>query len=276
MKPWIRTLRRTVLIAVALAAPAMLPASAQTPPSIFDRNGHPFRTPATSPNETLLQFAPVHVSRGDRDRVVMLAELGDRLGFWIRHDPEGDFELAGAIHARAASRFDLDNSQTEFIEVHFRVGTYLRARYRDVAARLEFYHVSSHLGDEFLVRTGREPIETSREGFELLFQAAPITNLMVYGGPGVLVRSARSLKKASARFGAEWEPLGGAFARPYAGVDGFVWSELDWDPQIAMEAGIALGKNARVGFTVGFGPSRAEQFFREHETLWGLSSSFVR
>jgi len=261
---------------LAFALFATLPVSAQTRATISDRNGHPFRTPAISPSETLLQFAPVRVSRAGRSRLRLLAELGDRLGFWIHHRPEGDFELAGAIHARVASRFDLDESQNEFVEAHYRVGTYLRARYKRVAARFELYHVSSHLGDEFLVRTNREPIETSREGIELLLQGAPLPNLMVYGGPGLLVRSTRGFDRASARFGAEWERLGGPFARPYVGVDGLVWSELDWDAQIAMEAGIALGKSARAGFTVGFGPSRAEQFFREHETLWGLSLSFVR
>lgn len=269
-------LRRAILLAIALAVTGFAQESAQAPPAPSDPNGHPFRTPIISLHESALRLATVQVSRGDRDRLVLLAELGDQLGFWVRRDPDGDFELAAAVHARAASRFDLGESGNDFIEVHYRVGTFFRARYRALAARVEVFHISSHLGDEFLLETSREPISTSREGVELLIQGAPVHDLVLYGGPGVIFRSTLPFKTVSARFGAEWERGGMAFLRPYVGADGWIWSELDWDPQVVIEAGAALGRSARVGFTVGFGPSRAEQFFRESETVYGVSLSYSR
>ena len=245
-------------------------------PSIRDPNGHPFRTLASSPLEPVHRLAPVYVSSEGEEQWVILAELGDRLSFWMHRDPEGRFELAGALGVGVSSRFDLESTNNEFIEVHYRVGFMLRARYRGIAARAEFYHISSHLGDEFLLRTGREPIDASREGLEVLLQAAPHPWLLVYGGGGVLTRSTGSLGRVSARGGLELSPPSGSSVRPYVSVEVYGWEEVDWEPLTSAEAGIAFGAHSRLGLLFSTGPSRADQFVHENETLLGLGFSFRR
>ena len=243
---------------------------------IRDRDGHPFRTPVGSPLEPAHRMA---FYRGVRDSVrngIALADIGDRLQFWIRRDPDGSVEWAGAIHGGAFSRFDLGGPDQSLIEVHYRIGALLRARLGALAARAEIYHVSSHLGDEFLLDTGTEPISTSREGLEVLVQGSPLSDLTVYGGPGVLLRSSRDLERVSFRAGADWESSRLAHARLYASLDLFGWAELGWEPALAAEVGAALGRGTKIGFGLGFGPSRAEQFLRESERLLGLSISHVR
>ena len=262
--------------AVLVAIPTTHAVAQQRPSPTADRDGHPFRSPTVSPLEAVYRLAPVQISRGERDRLVALAELGDQFPFWIHRRPEGPFELSGTVLASAASRFDVEGAENEFIEINYRVGVSLRARFRKLAARLELYHVSSHLGDEFLLDTGTEPISTSREGLELLVQGSPVSGMVLYGGGGLLFRSTLPFRTPSVRMGAEWERARDAFARPYVAVDAFVWSELDWDPRIAAEVGAALGRGGRLGLIFGFGPSRAEQFFRESETLYGISFSFRR
>lgn len=190
-------------------------------------------------------------------------------------DPAG-LELAGAVAGGVFSRFDLEGNGNEFIEAHYRAGFRLRARLRGVESRLELYHVSSHLGDEFLERTGRTPISTSREGVELLVRAAPGGDVSVYGGPGVLLRSTRGLEPLSFRAGVEWRgrPAGpGGFA-PYVSAESFWWDELG-TPMTTGEAGVrAVDGRVRLALLAGAGPSRAEQFFPDDdETLWGLSFS---
>lgn len=214
------------------------------------------------------------VTRNGEARAAALAHIGDRLGFWIHRGT--DVELSGALHAGAFSRFDLERPDQEFLQVHYRAGFLFRLRAGAVAARLEIYHVSSHLGDEFLTRTDRDPISTSREGVEVLLQTAPLEGLIVYGGPGVLLRSSEELESPSARAGAEWRQSPGPAARLYAAADAFLWAESDWDPMLAFEAGLAFGRHVRLGAIAGFGPSRADQFFREQETIAGLSFTFTR
>ncbi|MGH7542163.1 MAG: DUF1207 domain-containing protein [Gemmatimonadota bacterium] len=241
-----------------------------------DPAGHPFRTPAASPLEPVHRLGILHVSRDTAEGAVAVADLGDRLAFWILRRPAGPLELAGALAAGAFSRFDLESADNEFVEVHYRAGFQLRARYREVAARAELFHASSHLGDEYLERTGREPVSTSREGVEILVQIAPSPGLTLYGGPGTLLRSTEDLEAASARLGVEWRSAPADGSGAYVSADAFAWSELDWEPILAFEGGVAFGPRARLGATFGSGPSRAEQFFRESENVVGLVFSFRR
>jgi len=274
-------------------------ASAQERSLLDGVDGFPFRAPYASSLEPRTRLAPVRIHRGDRRRTVALVDLGDAFAVWIRKGSPRDgaapagggrgraagevrrrrgggargFRLAAALSGGAFTRFDLQSSNNEFIEAHFRVGLQLRARWSGWAARAELYHVSSHLGDEYMVRTGERPVSTAREGIEVLVETSPLPGLLVYGGPGTIVRTKRNFVAASVRGGAAWEPRTirwGPF-RPYAAGEAFSWAELGWDPMLAAQAGVRFGhEHFRVALTAGAGPSRAEQFFRSRETLWGV------
>lgn len=267
-----------LLVAAPVVAAAPLAAQARSSPEsgIRDPNGHPFRTPSGSPLEPVHRLALLSATRDSLRDGIALADIGDRLGFWIRRDPDGEVEFAGAIHGGAFSRFDLGGPDQALIEVHYRIGVLLRARFGEVAARAELYHVSSHLGDEFLLDTGTRPISTSREGMELMLQGSPASGLTVYGGPGVLLRATPDFEPVSLRAGAAWESAPGARARFHASIDYVGWAELDWKPAVTAELGAALAQGTRVGLLLGFGPSRAEQFLRKSERLVGVSVSHVR
>ena len=278
----------TVLLALATVLLAAAPrrAAAQTPTPDAGTSGRPsaglafpFPRPLASPLEPRTRLAPVHVSRGDRRRWVGLVDLGDAFPFWlVGPDSSGDRSprLAASLAGGVFSRFDLEGNGNEFVEAHFRVGLRLRAELAGLEARAALYHVSSHLGDEFLLRTGREPISTSREGIELLVGTRATESLRLYGGPGLLLRSTEGLDPGSVRLGAEWlpdAPRWGPF-RPYASGELFAWQEVGWEPMLAAEAGLSFGSGRyRAALIAGAGPSRAEQFLREDETLWGISVS---
>lgn len=271
-----------LLLVVVAAAPPPLEAQRAGPgkaDAAPERAAYPFEPPLASPLEPRTRLAPVHVDRGTRERWVGLVDLGDAFPFWlVRPDTaaRGAPALAASLAGGAFTRFDLEGNGNEFVEAHFRVGLRLRAAMAGLEARAELYHVSSHLGDEYLVRTGREPISTSREGLELLLGGTILSSVRLYGGPGLLLRSTEDLDPGSLRAGAEWlpeRPRWGPF-RPYASAELFAWEEVGWEPLIAAEAGVAFGGGRyRTAFVVGSGPSRAEQFLREDETLYGLSFS---
>ena len=265
-----------LLLAAALCEPLSGQVAAAPDGRIRDPDGHPFRTPVGSPLEPAHRLGFFRAARDSLRDGIGSADLGDRLSFWIRRDPDGPVEFAGSIQGGAFSRFDLTGPDQTLIEVHYRIGVLLRARLGALAARAEIYHVSSHLGDEFLLDTGARPISTSREGLEVLVQGSPLPGLTVYGGPGVLLRTSRDFDPLSLRAGADWESSPAARARLYASLHLFGWAELGWEPALAGEVGAAIGRGARLGFVLGLGPSRAEQFFRESERLLGLSISYVR
>lgn len=261
-----------LVCAVALVWPA---AAHGQDARVTDRDGLPFRTPGVAPNEPVHRLAALTTNRDTIRRTIVFAELGDRIGFWLRRDPTGDFELAAGLHAGAASRFDLAGPSQDFIEIRYRVGMLLRARISSVAIRAELFHVSSHLGDEFMASTGAEPISTSREGIEVLLQTSPLPGLWIYGGPGLLIGSSRGRDKRSVRAGVDWESAADGL-RAYASGDVFAWSEVDWGAGWAFEGGVAAGDGFRFGLLAGFGQTRAEQFLGDRETVVGVSFSFIR
>ena len=263
------------------ASPAAAADASAAVDTVEPGTGAPFPAPAASTLEPRTRLAPVRVDRSGRNRWVGLVDLGETIPFRLhRADaraPSGSppSALWGEVAGAAFSRFDLEGHGNEFIEVHYRVALRLRARWRGLEARVAAYHVSSHLGDEFLERTGRDPISTSREGLELLAAVRPVPDLRIYGGPGLVLRSTAGLDPGTARLGAEWRPADrrwGPF-RPYAAGELLLRDELGWEPTASTEAGLAFGGRYRLALMVGAGPSRAEQFFRQDETLWGLSFS---
>ena len=265
-----------VLVAPLASDPLSGQAGAPPGDRIRDPDGHPFRTLRGSPLEPVHRLAFFRAARDSLRSGIASADLGDRFPFWIRRNPGGGAEVAGALHGGVFSRFDLAGPDQTLVEVHYRLGFLLRARLGAVAARAEVYHVSSHLGDEYLLDTGTQPISTSREGLEILLQGSPWPGLTVYGGAGTLLRTSQDFDRLSLRAGADWESSSDAGARLYASVDVFGWAEVAWAPAVAAEFGAALGRGARLGVVVGAGPSRAEQFFRASERLLGVSISYLR
>ncbi len=279
----------------------MRPAAAQTTSFLDGPDGYPFRPPLASAIEPGTRLAPVRIHRGSERRTVGLANFSDAFAVWLRRgsrdsdrqDPgitgtdsaparpaatDRPLRLAIGLAGGAFARFDLQSRNNEFREAHFRVGLQLRAAWHGLAARGELYHVSSHLGDEYMVRTGVLPHSTSREGVEILVEGSPLPGVLVYGGPGSIIRSKRNFVAASVRVGAEWDPdhvHWGPFA-PYAGAEAFSWAELGWDPVLAAQAGVRFGGGRfRLGLDAGSGPSRAEQFWRQDETLLGVVFTLV-
>jgi hypothetical protein len=282
-----------VFLACAIGLCPPRAAAAQSAGLLQGPDGFPFRPPLSSAIEPGTRLAPVRIHRGSEHRTVGLANFGDAFSVWLRRGAPSDSGAAASASGAAAdrslrlaiglaggafARFDLQSRNNEFREAHFRVGLQLRAGWRGLAARAELYHVSSHLGDEYMVRTGDLPHSTSREGVEILVQGSPLPGLVVYGGPGSIVRSKRNFVAASVRAGLEWEPARlhwGPFA-PYAGVEAFSWAELGWDPILSGQAGVRFGGGEfRLGLEAGAGPSRAEQFWRQDETLWGVVFTLV-
>jgi len=153
---------------------------------------------------------------------------------------EGRFELG--LQAGVFSTFDFDSESFDLINSDFLgaiTGTWAR---RNLSARVRFYHQSSHLGDEFLLRNSVERVNLSFEALDLLVSYDANEWLRLYGGGGLLVRSDPSdLNPGSLQFGVELSSprtfLGG-FARPVAAADVQLSGESDWEPDLSVRVGL--------------------------------------
>ena len=66
------------------------------------------------------------------------------------------------------------------------VGIPLSARYDDLSAMFRLFHQSSHLGDEFLLRTRTNRVNFRYEAVDLRFSYEFGDNVRLYGGGGYL------------------------------------------------------------------------------------------
>ena len=217
--------------------------------------------------------------------------IADHFGMarWNGPRPGEGFQigLEGAVFAQ----FDLLTQSYDLINADYIFGIPMTFRWRDLSARVRVYHQSSHLGDEFVLRT-RIPRENfsfeSTEGI-LSYDAGP---LRLYGGGEYLLHSQpQRLLSWQVHGGAELRQREGALyrgkvtsVRLVAGGDVKAVQYIEWEPQYSAIAGFEFSDTrptmhaARHWSVLGhyyYGPSPYSQFFRSDVTYYGVGVHFA-
>jgi hypothetical protein len=179
------------------------------------------------------------------------------------------------VEGMAYSRFHVRGGVNEFETVDFLAALPLTLRRGDVSFKGSLFHESSHLGDDFIRRTGGTGFRYSTEGLRLLAALEPHRWARVYGGGSYLLHRVPLTERGSLQAGAElmsddlkWTrrmPI-----RAYAAQD-LQWRErVGWNPDARSVAGLKFGLKdstralrAQVGYFEGHSPF--SQFFRERE-----------
>ena len=196
--------------------------------------------------------------------------------------------ITGAVFAQ----FDLDAQSFDLLNADYIVGLPLTMRRGGVSARLRVYHQSSHLGDEFLLRSKTpERVNLSFEAAEALLSIEG-GGLRVYGGGEYLFnRSPSALEQYVAHAGAELRrarplinlgtTIGGV--RPLAAVDLKASQEADWKASVSIRAGLEFERTHDADppsrrwsllFESYSGPSPYGHFFREKIRYAGVGMHF--
>lgn len=109
---------------------------------------------------------------------------------------------------------------------------------RSWSTKLHYRHLSSHLGDEFIERTGRDRIGYTREDFTLGLAWEPLPGATVYGEGGVGIHDGAGRQEAGYfQFGAQ-----------YRDDDPILWDIFDW--QVGTDFQLYQEDDYRPGFTV--------------------------
>ena len=196
--------------------------------------------------------------------------------------------ISGGVFAQ----FDLGTSSTDLLNADYVIGLPLTLRRRAFSMRVRVYHQSSHLGDEFLLRSEHpERVNLSFESAEAILSLEG-SGIRVYGGGEYLFRrSPDELEKYVAHGGAELrratplirlgETVGSV--RPVVAVDLKSSQEADWKPSISARAGFEFDRTRGANppsrrwsilFESYNGPSPYGQFFREKIQYVGVGAHF--
>lgn len=177
--------------------------------------------------------------------------IGDSFGVFRLGGTDNDngvqLDLEGAIFAQ----FDLGTSSYDLINADYIVGIPLTLRGGPLSARVRVYHQSSHLGDEFLLRSKHpERKNLSFEAAEAIL-SLDVSALRLYGGGEFLFRrTPEELEQLVAHAGAELRPgmplirFGNRVGvmRFIAAGDFKASEEQDWKPSMSGRAGFEFDR----------------------------------
>jgi len=210
--------------------------------------------------------------------------LGDSFGLVRWGGPragEGvQIDVVGAIFAQ----FDLDSESNDLINADYIIGFPLTIRRSGFSVRARIYHQSSHLGDEYLLRSSQIQRENlSFESLELL-ASQEIGPLRVYGGgERIFRRDPDTLKPKLLHAGAELRSGRAGLLQLVSGVDLKTTEQHNWSQAVSGRVGVELARTASAGHPVRLvtimlelykGPSPYGQFFQEDISYVGVGIHF--
>ncbi len=204
--------------------------------------------------------------------------LGGRVGLFRygtvgSQRPEG-FQID--IEGAGFPRLDLEENN-DLISADFRFGIPVTYGTEWYQVKLAYYHLSSHLGDEFLLKTPGFPrLNYSRDVF-VVGQSFNVTEaLRLYGEFGWAFEHEVS-DSLELQFGAEFSPpcSTGLHGQPFAAIGGHLREEVGFGGNVVVQAGWAWRSRSdsglfRMGMEYSYGKSEQFSFFDATESRVGL------
>ncbi|MEK6262679.1 MAG: DUF1207 domain-containing protein [Planctomycetota bacterium] len=207
--------------------------------------------------------------------------LGGRFSF-LRHGtsdpvhPEGwqlDFEGA------ALPRVDPKADSSPLIAADFRIGLLSTWRFGPNAFKAGYYHLSSHLGDEFLIRNPRfVRLNYVRDSAIVGWTRDLTPEAQVYGEVAYALNHEDGALPWEFQYGIQYSPrVPGLYGAPFGGINGHTRQDFNYETSINVVAGWQWwGEQSNHTFRVGIqyydGPALQYSFVNKHETLmgWGI------
>lgn len=195
-----------------------------------------------------------------------------RIGNYDQQSPEGwQLDVEGAAFPRLAA------GSLDLVAADFRFGVPLTCRCGPFQAKLAYYHLSSHVGDEFLLNTASNfsRINFSRNAFVLGTGYFPLEDLRLYGEIGYGFLNDGGNQPWEFQFGAERGPSRptGSRGAPFWAVNAHLRQEVDFGGSLTAEAGWAW-RGADTGYLLRVGGQYFTGHTRQFEFL-GRTEDFV-
>lgn len=204
------------------------------------------------------------------------ATLGARVGL-VRFGTDDPFTPSGwelDIEGAALPRLNV-GSELDLTATDYRVGVPLTWRDGPYQAKLAYYHVSSHAGDEFLIKNPDfQRINYRRDAMVLGggWFAAP--DLRLYAELGYAFITDGGAKPWELQFGFEYAPTypTGFRGAPFLAMNGYLREEVDWGGDFTVMAGWAWrGRHLlRAGLQYTVGETTQWEFLGQSQQMIGL------
>jgi Protein of unknown function (DUF1207) len=189
-------------------------------------------------------------------------------------------DVIGSIFAQ----FDLGAPSNDLINADYLIGLPLTVRRHGFSVRATLYHQSSHLGDEYLLRS--EDIERENLSFEsievLVSQEIGVFRGYI-GGERIFRREPDALPSKLFHGGVELRSGRARRVQLVGGVDFKTTEAFDWSPAVSGRVGLEVGRPGAGGhpgrlvtlmLELYEGPSPYGQFFQDDISYVGVGLHF--
>lgn len=212
--------------------------------------------------------------------VTQLASVGVGENIGLLRGSGGGWQVS--VAAGVFSQFDLRRPSNDLVNTDYLVGLPFTWRHGDLSGRLQYYHHSSHLGDEYVLRTNPTRINLSFECLEALL-ADELGEFRVYGGGEILLRrEPRDLNRLLLHGGVEWRgrrPAVRGHGAFFLAFDAKASQQRRWQLGMSGRAGIAFGSGSGRHWNLqlhGYsGPVPFSQFYEENIESVGVGLHFA-
>ena len=205
--------------------------------------------------------------------------LGGRVGI-LRYgtddplNPQGwQIDLEGA----ALPRLSLEHER-DVVSCDYRAGVPLTLASGRNHYKLAYYHLSAHLGDEWMLRfPGIRRINYSRDVITFGYSNYWTPDLRLYGEVGYAFYRGDYTKPWEFQFGVEYSPAMpmGLRPAPFFAVNGYVREDNDYSGNVTVETGLQWRGNTghlfRMGMIYFCGMSDQYEFFDYYENKIGMA-----
>jgi hypothetical protein len=256
------------------------PAKPATLPTGFLPEGQLFDPLLADPRWPHFSASYQYYLRDSDFKNVGSGSFGETIILFRADGPFGGQREVG-LQASVFAIFDLDAPSTDLINADYFVAGLASYRLGQFQALGRAFHQSSHLGDEFLLRSREDRVNLSYEGVDLKLSYHLFGRVLrVYGGGGYLIhREPSELDPWSTQAGIElqspWTLLRGAL-RPVAAADVQNRQENDWKTDLSLRAGVqfesvqVLDRKLQLMLEYFNGHSPNGQFYRERIEYLGI------
>lgn len=212
--------------------------------------------------------------------------FGETIPFYRANLGQTIIQWETGLQAAVFSDFNLGAESSDLINSDFIASVYGSMRAKKLSAFARIYHQSSHLGDEFLLRTrtSLERINLSYEGADLRFSYDLPYGMRVYGGGGgIFHKEPSTLKPWSVQYGTEFRSpwrIDFAAMRPIMAVDFKNHEQNNWNMDVSARAGVQLeniqtfGRKLQIMIEYFNGNSPTGQFFLEKVEYLGIGAHY--
>lgn len=179
------------------------------------------------------------------------------------------------IEGAAFPRLTLD-SQRDLVSADFRFGVPITVRRGRWEGKLGYYHLSSHMGDEWMLRTGASRRNYVRDTLVLGVAMRACRDWRLYAEAGWAFYIAGGSKPWEFQFGIDYSPLRptGPTGVPFMAINTRLRQEVDFGGNMTFQAGWQWrgrsGHLFRTGLHYLNGLSDQAQFLHEHEQQVGV------